>query len=287
MTIQTTTECQPSPKMTSSRRNLASKFLLISIASSLLSSSRAFVNQPRTTQVHLFDRSFGIVSTAGTSTSSLFLSSSVTEDRPVQNTNNNNNNEIEEEKRNVIVKLPVVIPPSNNGQPVMAIHTTQQFLHLLETAPTNGLVVIKYHAKFCKVCARVIIKFKKMAHTMENEQTPVPIQFADVELTANAKMCATLGIKKFPFLQIYRNTECIASFGTGPAHNFQRAVGGTIKDRLATTEEEWEVMRADLKEEIEGGQEELRLLRLDVEGPVEVEEEFSEVDGKISNEFTP
>lgn len=57
----------------------------------------------------------------------------------------------------------------------------------------------------------------------------------------------------------------MASFGTGPAHNFQRAVGGTLKERLALTEEEWEEVRDGLRVEIDGGLEELRLLRLDVE----------------------
>jgi len=57
----------------------------------------------------------------------------------------------------------------------------------------------------------------------------------------------------------------VASFGTGPAHNFQRAVGGTLKERLALTEEEWEEVRDGLRVEIDGGLEELRLLRLDVE----------------------
>jgi len=57
----------------------------------------------------------------------------------------------------------------------------------------------------------------------------------------------------------------VASFGTGPAHNFQRAVGGTLKERLALTKEEWEEVRDGLRVEIDGGLEELRLLRLDVE----------------------
>jgi len=240
--------------------------------------------------VHLFDRilstttapssssrdTFGIVSAGA----SLYMSSSVTE---VRKTNEHD----KEDDMNVIT---LVAPPTKSKMPmfeasgpVMAIHSTQQFLHLLETAPKDGLVVIKYHAKFCTVCARVIIRFKKMAHNLNNQENPVPIIFAGVELTENAKIFSTLGIKKFPFLQIYRNTECIASFGTGPAHNFKRAAGGTIKDRLATTDAEWEKIRSDLSEEIANGQEKLRLLRLDIE----VEEEFSDADVNISNTFPP
>ena len=110
----------------------------------------------------------------------------------------------------------------------------------------------------------MILKFKKMAHTfgLPGANPPVPIRFISVEAMSNPKIIEQLGVKKFPFLQIYRNRECVASFGTGPAHNFQTAVGGTVKQKLNMPLEEWEAFRTEFKSEISSGLENLELLRI-------------------------
>ena len=92
-----------------------------------------------------------------------------------------------------------------------------------------------------------------------------------VELSENPRLCSVQGVKKFPYLQIYRNVECVASFSTGPAHNFRTTVGKTIQDKLSNTD--WEKLRSDFTKEIAEGLEKIRLLRLE---NIE-EEEFSEV----------
>jgi len=101
-----------------------------------------------------------------------------------------------------------------------------------------------------------------MANKLKGMDTAVPVRFISVEMGANPKIVKELGVNKFPFLQIYRNRECVASFGTGPAHNFQRAVGGTLDQKLAMELSEWEAFRAEFKNEISGGLEKLELLRL-------------------------
>ena len=101
-----------------------------------------------------------------------------------------------------------------------------------------------------------------MAHMLAGTDTPVPIRFVSVEMTMNKKIIEQLGVKKFPFLQIYRNGECVTSFGTGAAHNFQRIVKGTVDQKLNMPLEEWEAFRAEFKNEIAGGLENLELLRL-------------------------
>merc|ERR1711957_475129 len=98
--------------------------------------------------------------------------------------------------------------------PVRAIHSIEEFLDAVENTEANELVVVKFHAKFCRVCNRVILKYKKMAHMLAGTDTPVPIRFVSVEMTMNKKIIEQLGVKKFPFLQIYRNGECVTSFGT-------------------------------------------------------------------------
>ncbi len=93
-------------------------------------------------------------------------------------------------------------------------------------------------------------------------QTPVPIKFVSIESTENMDIIRQLGIKKFPYIQIYRNKECVASFGTGPAHNFQRMVGSTVEQKLNTPVSDWDAFRSEFKNEISDGLQNLELLRL-------------------------
>lgn len=83
-----------------------------------------------------------------------------------------------------------------------------------------------------------------------------------MEVTSNPKLCETVGVSRFPFIQIYRNGERVASFGTGPAHNFQKIVGDTIDQLLYhTSQEEWEMKRRKYESEIQQSRDELRELR--------------------------
>lgn len=104
-----------------------------------------------------------------------------------------------------------------------------------------------------------------MAHRLASTDTPVPIKFISVETTANPKIIEKLGVKKFPFLQIYRNGECVASFGTGPAHNFQSIVGDTIEQKLKMSVEDWEAFRKEFQSEIANSIDNLEFLRLESE----------------------
>lgn len=175
------------------------------------------------------------------------------------------------------------MPTYDQNGPIATITTTESFLDVLQKSPPNGLVVIKYHAKFCKVCARVMIKYKKLADRLSATKTSVPISFADVELTANKDLCSTLGVKKFPFVQIYRNMECVASFGTGPAHNFKKVVDDSISDKLKMTDEDWDRFRYEYEKEILGGLIKIDQLALNVALNLDTCEE----DGYMGNDLLP
>jgi thioredoxin-like negative regulator of GroEL len=164
------------------------------------------------------------------------------------------------------LRVPVVAPkmPTHEGaNSVIPVHSISEFLNLVENTERNELVVVKFHAKWCKVCARVIIKFKKMADQLLKTKTPVPMRFVSVQVTDNPQLCSTLDVKKFPFIQIYRNKECVAAFGTGPAHNFQKVVGDTLKNKLECTDDEWNAFRAEFKDVIAKNLEKLEMLRLE------------------------
>jgi len=156
------------------------------------------------------------------------------------------------------------MPTHDPNGPVFAVHSIGEFLNSVENTEENELVVVKFHAKWCKVCARAILKYKKMAlkYSSTDTQTPVPIKFVSVESSTNMPIIEQLGVKKFPYIQIYRNRECVASFGTGPAHNFQRMVGSTVEQKLNTPVSEWEAFRSEFKNEISEGLQNLELLRL-------------------------
>lgn len=171
-----------------------------------------------------------------------------------------------EDETRTQLRVPSVKPkmPTHEGaKTVTPIHSISDFLREVENTETNALVVVKFHAKWCKVCARVILKFKKMADQLLKTKTPVPIKFVSVEVTENPQLCSTLGVVKFPFIQIYRNKECVAAFGTGPAHNFQKVVGDTLDHKLHSTEDEWKSFRADFKDAISENLEKLKMLKLE------------------------
>jgi len=155
---------------------------------------------------------------------------------------------------------------ANNGGPVTPVHSIGEFLDLVENTRENELVIVKVHAKWCRVCARAILKYKKMAQKYSSTATnTVPIKFISVEASSNKKIIEELGIRKFPYIQIYRNRECVASFGTGPVHNFERMTGSTIEQKLNTTEEQWDAFRSEFKDQIASNLQNLDALRLDAE----------------------
>lgn len=166
------------------------------------------------------------------------------------------------------------IPTFDKNGPVFTAHSVLDFLNFIENAEENELVVVKYHAKWCKICARANVKYKQTAikYTSPDTQHPVPVKFVSVESSENMEVIKQFGIKRFPFIQIYRNMECVASFGTGPAYNFKKVVESTVDEKLNTPVSEWDAFRNEFKNEISQGLQNLDFLRLQA-GQAAVDEE--------------
>jgi len=60
------------------------------------------------------------------------------------------------------------VPSLETSGHVRTIHSTHDFVQYLDAQPKDTLCVVKYHANYCKICSRTILKYKKMACTFVN-----------------------------------------------------------------------------------------------------------------------
>jgi thioredoxin-like negative regulator of GroEL len=92
--------------------------------------------------------------------------------------------------------------------PVRTFASTLEFLDAVEDADANDLVVVLFHAHYCKVCQRSNVQYRKVAYRYDSH-----VQFCRLETSHfSAEHLQSLGVERFPFVQIYRNKVCVASF---------------------------------------------------------------------------
>lgn len=92
--------------------------------------------------------------------------------------------------------------------PVKLLTNAIDLLDRIDDAPPNDLTVVLFFAHYCKTCHRTIVPFKQLANDSEPGVT-----FVRFETSAlSPKQFFSLGIDRVPFLQIYRNGICVASF---------------------------------------------------------------------------
>lgn len=163
----------------------------------------------------------------------------------------------------------------------------------------DKLVVIKYYASYCKICQRAGIQFKKIAteypnnkvqfakieasvlggsssggnggnknriiqqHHTVSSSTTAPTDGSTTATTAasSADTLRSLGVTKFPFVQIYRKGLCVASFSTGPSHLFVKKVRDTIDLCLERTPDVWDSYANEFCDEIQSNQRARHALR--------------------------
>ncbi|KAG7354216.1 thioredoxin [Nitzschia inconspicua] len=117
-------------------------------------------------------------------------------------------------------------------QELISVMNGQRNLH------DDQLTVIKFYADYCKLCQRAGIQMKRLV-------TEFPtVDFTKIEqntLTAPAAdTLRALGVTKFPWVQIYRHGNCVASFSTGPSHMFMKRVRDTVTMCLERSPEAWQ-----------------------------------------------
>lgn len=156
--------------------------------------------------------------------------------------------------------------------PVAIAESMEEILDLMDGSDTCGVVeengndapgatmtLILFHAHYCKICQRATMQLSKAAREYPS------VGFARIEARVFPEPVAdnlrTLGVSKFPFVQIYRGGNCVASFSTGPTHMFMRKVRNTLNLCLERDEDCWEAFSNDFATEIDANQDARRKLR--------------------------
>jgi Thioredoxin len=126
-------------------------------------------------------------------------------------------------------------------QVVHPISSMEELLSIMDghrNQAKDQLTVIKYYADYCKLCQRAGIQMKRLV-------TEFPtVDFTKIEQKAltqpSADTLRALGVTKFPWIQIYRGGQCVASFSTGPSHMFMKRVRDTVTLCLERSPEAWQ-----------------------------------------------
>lgn len=125
-----------------------------------------------------------------------------------------------------------------------SLNTRDSFLKAIDDKEgTEKLTVVKYHAHYCKTCQRMSIPFKQLSKSYED------VHFIRLEATEDfsSEQLRSLGVNSFPFIQVYRGSNCVASFkGGGPY--FRRKIQDTIEECLKR--ENWEAFYKEFQQYI-------------------------------------
>jgi thiol-disulfide isomerase/thioredoxin len=163
--------------------------------------------------------------------------------------------------------------PNKNKNPVTIANTVQELLCAMNghsssgdigknidnnidnsenNIKSSGMSLILYHASYCKICQRAGMQLIRASKEYPS------VKFAKIEASvfpdpATPKL-KSLGVTKFPFIQIYRYGKCVASFSTGPTHMFMRRVRDTLDLCLERDDECWNSFVTEFTNEIESNQ---------------------------------
>jgi thiol-disulfide isomerase/thioredoxin len=112
----------------------------------------------------------------------------------------------------------------STGMPkITIVHGLNDFLDFLAESD-DRLVVVEYYASWCKSCHKFGLKYKQLANKYADKVDKSgeiiqegKVRFAQVEYGANVRLCKTMGIKKLPYVQMYKAPlGKISEFVCGP-----------------------------------------------------------------------
>lgn len=94
------------------------------------------------------------------------------------------------------------------------VESIDDFLNYI--SEDERLCIVKFRASWCKSCQKFDVHFKKLANEVTDKVDPSrpneiiergKVKMIDVEYTANKKLCKTLGIKKLPYIHMYKGSK--------------------------------------------------------------------------------
>jgi hypothetical protein len=140
-----------------------------------------------------------------------------------------------------------------DGPMVRSLGGPEELFQLVDSNQNNDrLIVVKYYADYCKICQRAGMHYQKIAKNMA-ETDKDSIVFAKLESSTclTSDQLRSMGITKFPFVQIFRHGLCVASFSTGPVHLFGRKVQGSLDTCRQRSSQEWDDFMEQFETEIQ------------------------------------
>lgn len=143
-------------------------------------------------------------------------------------------------------------PKQTAKSPVTIVESAEELVNLMDCTnadETSDLTLVLFHAHYCKICQRATMQLTKAAREYPN------VHFAKVESKVipepQGDNLRALGITKFPFVQIFRHGDCVASFSTGPTHMFMRSVRGTLDLCLGRDDQAWKDFSMEFQQYIQ------------------------------------
>lgn len=127
---------------------------------------------------------------------------------------------------------------------ITQVRGLEEFLDLVAELD-DRILVIEFYAAWCKSCHKFGAKFRHLANTYADkvdENGDVlergKVRFAMVEYGANVRLCKSFGIKKLPYVQMYKAPiGKLSEFVCGPKF-FDERLKNRLEDYLIKSDEE-------------------------------------------------
>lgn len=151
---------------------------------------------------------------------------------------------------------------SANRDVMLELKHIEDLGKMIDNADKDQLCVVTFHTNYCKVCQKVMPKFKRIAQLEGSDgYASYDIQFAAIDCSRLiTKNLQKIGVTRFPFMQIWRNGECVVKFST-PASAFSRTFRRQLNACINRSNDEWGSYREEFEADITRSTEALASLR--------------------------
>ena len=123
------------------------------------------------------------------------------------------------------------------SSPVTTFETLEECLSLMDRKPANGdLTVVLFFAHYCKKCHEAYKSYKRLASSNPS------IDFTRIETSLmSLKQLRLVGVSRVPFIQIYRDGCCVASFAASspPSSKLESQLQETIDSCQQRSKTDW------------------------------------------------